>query len=185
MKPQSLILLFGHNAAGKTTLAKKLEKTFELNVVNGDVIREMLIKNIKYYSKTHNSFPNERIATANKIVDICREETIKELLSQNQSILLDGGGITKEKRKEYLKLKKYSKREVVTIIIEVIIDEKILIERLKFRDKKNAKFKWLKFYKKIRKKRYEAVEEKEADYILIYNQKNYRELVDSLKKVLK
>ena len=101
MKSQLLILVAGHNASGKSTLSKEIESNLDISRVNGDIIRDMIINNVKYYSDTHYSYPNEKINSANKIISMFRKELIKELLSQNQSVMIDGAGITKERRKVY------------------------------------------------------------------------------------
>ena len=183
MKTQLLILITGHNASGKSTLSKKIESNFNISRVNGDIIRDLIINTVKYYSDTHYSYPNKKIKSANKIVSLFRKELIKELILQNQSVLIDGAGITKGRRKIYLDLKKLSQNKIITIIIEATLVEHLLLERLKNRDKKNNKYKWYDFYKDIRKEKYESVEESEADFILKYNQNNSEEIIKAIKNI--
>ena len=183
MKSQLLILISGHNASGKSTLSKEIESQLNISRVNGDIIRDLVINNVRYYSDTHYSYPNSKIKSANKAISIFRKELIKELLLQNQSILIDGAGITQERRKAYLDLKNCSSKNIITIIIEVIVEENILLNRLKKRDNKNKKHKWIDFYKDIRKEKYESVKKNEADFILKYDQNNSKEIIQSIKKI--
>jgi len=184
MKSQLLILISGHNASGKSTLAKKIESQFDISRVNVDIIRDLVINNIKYYSDTHYSYPNSKIKSANKVISIFRKELIKELLLQNQSVLIDGAGITQERRRAYLYLKNSSSNPIKTIIIEATIDENTLLNRLKNRDNKNNRHKWIDFYKDIRKEKYETVEKKEANFILKYNQNNSKKIIQAIKDIL-
>lgn len=180
MNSQLLILISGHNASGKSTLAEKIEQQIDINRVSGDAFREMLMSNIRYYSDTHCSYPNERIASVNRVVSIARIALIKELFSQCQSVLLDGAGITRKERADHLDVIKFASGSVKTIMIEVIVDEGELLDRLETRDKKNTQHKWVDFYKDIRKERYESVEVSEADLVLRYDQNNAEEIIKEI-----
>ena len=183
MNKQLLILLSGHNASGKSTLAEEIVSEFDISRANGDMLRDMLISNVKFYSDTHYSYPNKKIKSANKIVSIFRMELIKELLSQNQSVIIDGAGITKEKRNNYLKLADHCNKEITTIIIEATLNEDKLLARLKDRDNKNKQHRWIDLYKNIRKEKYEPVDNSEADLVLKYNQDNSKEIIQAIKNV--
>lgn len=61
MNKQLLILLSDHNASGKSTLTKKILSELDINRVNGNIIKDVLISNVKFYSDTHYSYPNEKI----------------------------------------------------------------------------------------------------------------------------
>ncbi|MCK5475254.1 MAG: AAA family ATPase [Candidatus Pacebacteria bacterium] len=183
MSKQLLILLSGHNASGKSVLSKELISELNINQVNGDVIRDMLISNIKFYSDTHYSYPNEKIISANKVMSVFRMDLVKELLFKDQSVLIDGAGITKEARNNYLKLAGHYNKEIVTIIIEAILDEDELLNRLKNRDSKNSQYRWVDLYLDIRKEKYESVEDSEADLVLRYDQNNSREIIQAIKKI--
>ena len=184
MSKQLLILLSGHNASGKSTLTKEIISELDISRVNGDVVRDMLISNVKFYSDTHCSYPNEKIKSANKIVSVFRIELAKELLSQNQSVIIDGAGITKEKRNNYLKLANHCNKEIVTIMIEAVLEEDKILSRLKNRNKKNKQYRWVDFYKDIRKKEYESVDDSEADFVLKYNQNNSKEIIQAIRDIM-
>jgi len=184
MGKQLLILVVGHNASGKTTLSKNIESELGINRVGGDMVRDMLMSNIKFYSDTHYSYPNEKIDSANKVVSIFRKELIKELLAQKQSVMVDGGGIIKETRSNHIKLADCCNEKVITIIVETILDEKVLLDRLKDRDSKNEQHKWVDFYKDIKKEKYEPVDISEADFVLRYDQNNSDEIIQAIKDIM-
>lgn len=185
MPKQLLMLVTGHNASGKSTISKKIESEFNISIVSGDVIRDMVISNVKFYSDTHYSYPNEKIKSVNKVGSIFRKELIKELLSQNESVIVDGAGIAKEERNNYLQLlTNKDDKKIITIIIETVLKEDELLSRLKDRDTKNKQHRWLDFYKDIRKERYEEVNSSEADFILKYNQNNSKEIIQEIKNII-
>ena len=184
MAKQCLILVIGHNASGKTMLSNRILKHFNINRVNGDDVRDFLISKIHYYSDMHYSYPNPKIKSANKVVNIFREELIRELLSQGESVLVDGGGITKESRKRYLELKNISSRKVITVIIELDIEENILLQRLKHRDKSNRNYRWVDLYDDIRREKYEEVTDDEADYVLKLNQDNSDAIIERMSDIV-
>ena len=183
MNTQLLILVTGHNASGKSTLTKEILSELNINRVNGDIIRDLLISSIKFYSGTHYSYPSKKIKSVNRVVSTFRKELTKELLSQNQSVVIDGGGITKETRDNYLRLASSSDKEVVTIIIEATLAEDQLLDRLKDRDKKSSHNKWVNFYKNIRKRKYKPADNSEADFVFEYNQSNSKEIIRVLKNI--
>ncbi|MCK5332761.1 ATP-binding protein [Candidatus Parcubacteria bacterium] len=181
---QILILVIGHNASGKSTLTKKIISQFDLNRVNGDVIRDLLISSVKFYSDMHYSYPNKKNESAGKIVFVFRRQLVKELLSQNQSIIVDGAGITKHGRNKYFLLAKEHRKKIKTVIIEAVLDENELLTRLKKRDNKKKQFRWINNYKEIRKERYEPVENTEADFVLKYNQHNSEEIIQAIEDIM-
>ena len=183
MNKQLLILLSGHNASGKSTLAKKMVSELGINLVNGDLIRNMLTDNVKFYSDIHYSYLSDKTISAGKVISVFRKELTKELLFQDQSVLIDGAGITKKARNNYLKLIDNYNKEIITIIIEAILEEDELLARLSDRDKKDMRYRWVDFYRDIRKKEYEPVENSEADLVLRYNQNNSREIIQAIKKI--
>jgi len=184
MAEQCLILVVGHNASGKTMLSNKIIKHFNINRVNGDDVRDFLISKIRYYSDMNYSYPNPKIRSANKVVTIFRKELIRELLSQGESVLVDGGGITKESRKKYMELKKISSQKMITVIIESDIEENMLLQRLKHRDKSNRNHRWVDLYDDIRKGKYEGVTNDEADHVLKFNQDNSDAILKRMRDIV-
>jgi len=178
------ILVVGQNASGKSTISREIESKLKINRISVDDVRDLLISRIKFYSDTHYSYPNKKIESANRIVYAFREQLIKELLSSKQSVVLDGGGIIRKRRKNYLYLAKKINPKIITVIIETELEEKELLKRLSKRDEKGNHLKWVKFYEDIRKKGYEEVRSSEAHFVLKYNQKNSKEIIKELKKLV-
>ncbi|MCK5024998.1 MAG: hypothetical protein KAS15_00295, partial [Nanoarchaeota archaeon] len=115
---------------------------------------------------------------------VFRTELIKELLIQKQSVIIDGAGITRKTRNEFLELVKYGNKKIITIIIETILEEDKLLIRLKERDNKNKQHRWVKFYNDIRKEKYEPVDNSEADFILKYSQNHSKEIIQAIKNIM-
>lgn len=183
MNKQFLILISGHLASGKTRIAKQIEKEFNISRINGDDIRDFIISHIKYYSDTHYSYPNEKINSANIAVLLFKKELLNQLLEQGQSVIVDGAGISKASRANYLEYKKrFSKLQV--IIVAVQLDEKETIKRLKKRDKKDKKNRWVDFHQDIRKKEFKEILNNEADYVIRFNQHNSEEVIKTLSKII-
>ncbi|MFA6353313.1 MAG: AAA family ATPase [Candidatus Paceibacterota bacterium] len=178
------ILVIGQNASGKSTISREIESKLKINKISLDDVRDLLISKIRFYSDTHYSYPNKKIDSVNKLVYAFREQLVKELLSNKQSIVVDGGGIIRKIRKKHLSLAKNINPKIITVIIETKIEEKELLKRLSKRDLKNEKLKWVKFYKDIRKRAYEPVKNTEADCVLEYNQKNSKEIIKKLRKII-
>lgn len=181
---QVLILVRGHMSSGKSRLTEKLIKDLDLNInrINADLIRDFLISNLKFYSNINYSYPTEQTFSLNKITKPFKLSIIKELIDQKQSLIIDVGALTKESRKENLAYAKENK--YLTIIINCELEEKVLLERLKIREKENPGHKWVSFYNDISKKRFEEISDDEADYILTYNQNNYEEIKNKLEKII-
>ncbi len=177
------IVVFGHNASGKSTFTKKILEKFRLNRVNGDIVRDLIIKNIDYYSDINYSYFTEKAASMNKITDKFRLTLLEELINKKEPILIDGSSVAKRTRTRYLELVR-NNSNYVTIIIEVSVDEEVLIQRLKERDRNNQGHKWLQQYTGKKKDMYEPVEETESDYYLKYNQENFDEIVAELNIII-
>ena len=182
MENQYLIMVVGHNASGKTYISEKIADKFKLNRINNDLIRKFVIENIKYYNDAIFSYPGGKINSVNKVVWKFSINLIIELLKNKQSVLVDGISIVKSKRTKYFKL---ANKKITTIIIETKIDEDELLRRLQTRDQEDKKDKWVKFYKDIRKNKYDPIKDNEADYVFHYNQKNLNEIIKQLKKMIK
>jgi adenylate kinase family enzyme len=176
------IIVIGHNAAGKSTLSKKLINTFKLNRVNGDIVRDLIIENIDYYSDINYSHFTEKVHSMNKITDVFRQSLLQELIQVKAPILIDGASVTKKARARYLDLV-INNKSYTTIIIEASVEEKKLIERLKNRDKNNIGHQWFQQYIQKKKAMYELVDITESDHYVKYNQNNFEEITKELKKV--
>ncbi|MCB1595966.1 MAG: nucleoside monophosphate kinase [Xanthomonadales bacterium] len=173
------IVVFGHNASGKSTFTKKLLNQFKLNRVNGDIVRDLIIENTNYYSDINYSYFTEKAASMNRVTDNFRLSLLKELIDNKAPILIDGSSVARRTRTRYLDLVK-DNNNYVTIIIEISIPEKELISRLKERDENNKDHQWLNQYIEKKKAMYEPVNKTESNYYLKYTQDNFEEVVKEL-----
>lgn len=178
-----LIGLVGLQACGKTTLAKEIAKKFKLNHVRTDAVREFLINNITYYTDSNYSYYNPLINSANRIVAAFRNAIMTELLMQDQSLILDSCGNTKVKRKIRFDVAKKNCSNLKIIIIHVKVDEKVILSRLKERDKKKGD-KWIHSYETFWKKTFEVPKKGEADLVLTYDTTNKKQIMDELAKIV-
>jgi len=178
-----LIGFVGLQASGKTTFAKEIAGEFGLNYVRTDSIRDFLIKNITYYHAADYSYHNPLIDSANKIVTTVCDDIIRELLSQEQSLILDSCGNKKTKRKVRFDKAKTNCPNLKIIIIYVKADEKSVLLRLKERDRK-TKQKWVQNYESFWKKNYEVPDKNEADYLLVYDGKNKQQIIDQVAEII-
>ena len=172
----------GHWAAGKTTLARKLAKRFDMDLIRGDAVRDFLIKEISFYKDAQYSHHNPLIDSANKVGRKFKLSLMKELIKQGRSVLVDSAGYVKEKRKVHLNLVKKINPKIITILINTQENNNIIVERLKERDRKMG-WKWEETHDKIRKKTFQEPTSEEADHILTFDQKNYDEIVSKLEKI--
>lgn len=182
---QLFINTVGHNASGKTTVAKRLEADLALNRVNGDAFRDFVYKNIIYFNDVDFSYPSEKYKQLNPLVINYRFELSWVLLGAKQSVLYDGSGSTKAFRKRYLDKVRQDFPEVKTVLIWTDIDEAELLKRLELRNQSGETGKkWVKMYREYKKDSFEPPELQEADIILRYDQTNYNEIVEKIKALL-
>src|ERR1700712_2671794 len=99
---QVFINIVGHNASGKTTLAKKLEEDFKLSRVSGDDFRLFVHEHVSYFEGTDMAYPNQRYSELNPLVIEYRLRLTTILLEAGQNVLYDGSGATKDFRRRYL-----------------------------------------------------------------------------------
>ncbi len=180
---QVFIGITGLQATGKTTLAKKIVKEFNINHVRTDAIRDFLIKELTYYHDADYSHHNPKIDSANVIVANCRDMTVKELLKQKQSVMLDACGSTRAKRKERIKNVKRANPDIKTILIHVKEKHEKIISRLSERDAETG-HKWVEYFKKFWVENYEEPTEDEADYIIVA-ENNDTKVIKKLREIIK
>lgn len=185
MKEQYLILIVGHIGSGKTTISKEIVKNFVINRVSNDDIRESLVLKIPFFSDAHGcSYRSEKAGAMNAVAHAHNKELVKQLLLSGESVLIDGGGITRKRRAEGISLKTFAVKNIKTIVLVLNIPENELLERLAERDKINKNYKWVDFYKKVRKQQFERVTDDEADYVLRFDHNDNDEIIAKLKDVL-
>src|SRR5579872_4795408 len=99
---QIFVNLIGHNASGKSTIAKRLEQELQVNRISGDDFREFLASHILYFQKTGFSYPSDKTKVLHPVVFSYRTELAYALLAAGQSVLYEGSGATREIRQKYL-----------------------------------------------------------------------------------
>lgn len=179
---QLLINISGHNATGKTTVARKLEKIFGFNRISGDDFRNFLDTHIAYLRDFERSYPNPRADVTKTVVYGYRLELARALLKAGQNVLNDGSGANREAREKFIGTLKQEFPEIYTVIIWVNLDESELLKRLAKRDESGSK--WTQMYHDYRKELLKPPEPDEADEILYYNQHNYAEIEQRLRELL-
>lgn len=180
---QTVIGLVGFPATGKSTLGKQLSKEFNFSHINGDNIRNFLIENISYFNGTTDHFHNNKIKTINKLARPFKNKLITTLLDEGQSIIIDGYGKSKNKRK--LSEKLLEKYDLNKIIIYLEEKEEIIIERLKQRDKKDTKASWVEGYFEKWKFSVDKPESSECDLLIEANSNDSEKIIKQIKQFLK
>lgn len=174
------VLLTGHNAAGKTTLAKRLEADLGFNVVSGDPLRYLMKKNISYFHDFDISITTEKgRGTAAIIHNYCKQVS-QLLLSRNQPVIYDAGAIRKSYRKTILTEVTEGIDRPVVVILYVTLTEDELLGRLQARPEPH----WVEHYKKNKKAFLEPPTADETDHVLMYDQVNYAEIRSELRALM-
>jgi len=169
---QLFIALVGHNASGKTYVAKRLEEDLQLNRINGDDFRAFISEHIRYFNDLDISIKNPRYELLTDLVVNYRFEMSWLLLKAGQSLIYDGSGATKAWRAKYLDHVKQYYPAVHRVIIHTDITEPQLLERLQTRGQS-----WETQYRGTKKTLFEPPAQDEADTVLVYNQRNYDEIL--------
>jgi adenylate kinase family enzyme len=179
--PVSLfVVLVGHNGSGKTTLAKKLEEDLGINVVSGDPLRLLMKREIKYFNDFDISIPTDKGRGTNLIINTYRHQLSRLLLENNQAVIYDSNALKKSDRAEIIHKVTAGIDSVTTVIIRIYIPEEELLERLQNRSEPN----WLEHYMKHKKPTFEMPTADEADHLLVYDQKNYEEIKETLYRLM-
>lgn len=176
---QLFISLCGHNAAGKTTIAKQLEKDLGISRVNADDFRLFVASTVKYFNDLDISIKNSRFEELANLSNRYRLDMTKLLLELGQSVIYEGGSTLRSWRKTYLSTAKNVAPSAVRILIYVDIEEAELLKRL---DKRGLS--WTKQYHTSKRSMFEIPTPDEADLLLTYNQANYKELLQQIQNQL-
>jgi predicted kinase len=175
---QLFIALVGHNASGKTYIARKLEADHGLNRVNADDFRLFVSEHIRYFHNLDISIKNARFEQLKNLSLTYRYEMSWLLLDAGQNVIYDGSGATKVWRAEYLNYVKEHYPNVTTVLIYADIAENELLHRLEQRGKN-----WQVQYHTNKKELFQPPTPDEADILLTYNQRNYDEIHSQLKRL--
>lgn len=144
-----LVIVCGLQGTGKTTVAEKIAGKINGVLLRTDVIRKEILKNPIYSEEERQEIYDEMFLRT------------KDLLKENEYVILDAVFAKKENRKKAKKISKDFK------IIETICPEKIVKERMKnrFEDESEARFEHYLKYKKL----FEPITE---EHIIIDTSKN-------------
>jgi predicted kinase len=175
---QVFINVVGYPASGKSTLIRKLSSKLTLNVIDGTPIRKLLNTEVSYYQSNqvgHSGPVNESFA---RVVNSWRVSLLDELLSQGQSVIVEGG-INPKHRAIYGNLVKSKYPKVKIIFIHVQIDEAELLKRLKARGGD-----WVGLYKNYYRKVVKPPQSSEYDKLIIFDQSNNNEVTGKVEKFI-
>jgi predicted kinase len=179
---QLFVSLFGHNAAGKTTVAKRLSAELPFNRVSADDFRLFVSGNIPYFQDLDISFKNPRYDQLNPLAVKYRFDMTRILLEAGQNVIYDGSGFMREWRAKYLELARQAAPNCKTVIIIMEIGEEELLKRLEERTD-SVQTRWVEQYHH-KKVLIEKPTPDEADMILEYDQTNYDAIKAKLEELL-
>lgn len=175
---QLFINIIGHNASGKTTLAKKLADEFGLSRISGDDFRYFVRDHIRYFSDLDISYPSLKTKLLRSVTASYRLSVAGAILEAGQSLIFDGSGFTKADRKPIIDtLAAFPK--VRYVIIQATLPEEELLQRLRSRPGN-----WEAMYHDIRKLSFEAPTRDEVEMVLEYSQNNYDEIRDTVSRLI-
>lgn len=184
MNKQVLILTVGYPGSGKSTLVGLIRKEFpKLNVVNGDPFRELLRKEINYFSTLEFSEMTPEVERANAIAKEYKRLVFEELAGNGQSVLIEGNHLEKNRRDKWFSKAKELNPNIVTVLLYFDINDNDLLERYKTRDTNSGSFGVQEFHK-WRKDQMEQPSANEADKLIVFNQSNQKQVIDELKSLL-
>ncbi len=183
IKNQIFIMMVGFSQAGKSTLAKKIAKEFDLVRIDSDSIHDFLNKTYKVF-QDDKTIKGKSYDLRQKLTYEIKEDLIKELIKNGNSIILDSCNLSKISRSELLKLVKKIQKNITTIIVFVNIPELILYKNLRQADKnkklRGQKTAWLDLYEKLQKNKLDKPSKNEADYFFIYNYSQDKFILEQL-----
>lgn len=175
---QLFINIIGHNASGKTTLAKRLEADLQVNRLTGDDFKEFIRDHIRYFNDLDLSYPSAIGVELRPLTIAYRLRLAQILLQAGQSLIFDGSGFNKVDREPMRNLLA-DFPAVKSVIIHASIPEDELLQRLEARGKH-----WADMYHDLRRTSFEPPTSDEADLVLEYDQRNYEEIKKKIERLL-
>ena len=168
--------------SGKSTISEKILQKFpNLNFVNSDNFRAYFRNSFPYFQDLDESYETQKWSQASKVADIVREYFLELFMQESEMILLNKSWLNYEDRKRFLDMvpsEKYTK-----ILVQTRISYEQLEKRILLRDSDGSRGNnWYKFQKEKREKLYEPVSDREAEYVLTYDQNNLAEILAFLEK---
>ena len=180
---QLFVLLVGHNASGKTTLARQLAEDLNLQLVEGDPFRMFLAAEIPYFKDLDISIPNPKARIASQLTHDYRHMLARKLLKADQAVLYGGGNLKRDVRAHIFE-KICNGIATRRVILYCKIDEGTLLGRFAERERNDSKSRWTEHYFRYRKPQLEEPAADECDELIVYDQQNYEEVRDRLKRLL-
>ncbi|MCF7872194.1 ATP-binding protein [Candidatus Woesearchaeota archaeon] len=177
---QVIFGMAGHPAAGKSTFAKKLVKEFNASHINKDDFRDFFAENILDYKGADKSYSNEKILSVNRVVRVASDKLIEELYSRGVSFIVDGYGKFKESRERMRQFFKEKKINLPIIIIHVVEDKDVILERLKERDS-GGNTKWVENFKIKWEPGFSKPSEEECDFFVEVNKYNHEDAIEKIR----
>jgi len=176
----TIIGMVGLPAVGKSVFAERLVKEFGFSHVNKDKMRNFFRDSIKYFNDADYSHHNSLIDSVNRVVIPSADILIKELIDQDQNVIIDGYGKFKDRRDRHREnLKKYN---TTLIIVYVKEKEEVIIERLK---KRESGENWVKHFYKKWKPGFDIPTKDECEFIIEVSPEGYEEAIEKIRKILK
>jgi predicted kinase len=124
MKPQTLVIITGHPASGKTTLSHRLADDLKLMCINKDEIKERL-------GETWAVNTREQSKVMGKATFEVMDYIVEEIIKAGNSLIVEANFPAKFYNEKFNKLKDKYKFRVVQIICWASAD--MLLERIKRR----------------------------------------------------
>jgi adenylate kinase family enzyme len=188
MKKQYYILICGPSGSGKTFLADEIQKVFpDLEHINGDPMRDFLREQYTYFTETDFSTTSTdyKKRSAQRIVRNYIQNSIQELLKADKSLLHDAVSLRASTRRFRIEEAHKVNSNILTIILGMNTDDTTILERLQARDNESRHTsQWETSYQQASKSTYEEPRDNEADYVFTITEKNQREVLQELHKIL-
>lgn len=186
---QVFIMMNGFSQSGKTFLAKKIAKLSpSLVKIDTSSVHDFLNHNFSVFSDDQ-TIQGKKYDLRQKTTKAIQNTLLETLVTEGFSVILDTCNLKQEKRKKVLDQVKELNKEIKTLIIQINIPEKQLLEQLKKADQEKIKQglepAWIELYQDKQKKLFEAPQQSEADELLIYNGNNQSEILDKIKSFIK
>lgn len=184
------IMLVGFSKSGKSSLSKKIARSFsgKITRVDADMIHDFLNESYPIF-KDDNTISGNSFEIRQRSTYVIREAMIDVLISHGYSVLLDSCNLSVEKRRERLTRVRKSNPKVKTVIIYNKISRAELYRNLEKADQKNVKNgekpAWMDLYEKIQKPAFEEPTKDESDYFIIYDKTNYDKVKSKIEKAFR
>lgn len=186
---QIFIMLVGFSRSGKSTLVKKILKTFPNRFVriNSDTIHAFLNKTYPIF-QDDNTIQGKSYELRQEATKVIYNALLDVLLKNGHSVILDSCNLSREKRGKIITNVKKINKGIKIVIIYNEISEDQLYKNLRKADQqlvqKGAKPTWVDLYKKIQKPKFEKPQKIEADHLFVYTRKDAKDIFNQLKIII-